>query len=66
MLWKEKIKIILTVGDYHQDGVEKVTLVQYMELLIPCMLYLENHVGERIINMMIRFGFKKHQQTSAA
>lgn len=43
---------------------DKVPLVELIELLIPCILHLENQVGEKIINMIIRFGFQKHQQSA--
>jgi hypothetical protein len=53
-----------TVRQWYQEGVDKVPLVELIELLIPCILHLENQVGEKIINMIIRFGFQKHQQSA--
>jgi hypothetical protein len=63
---EKKIQFLLTVRQWHQEGVDKVPLVEFAELLIPCILHLENRVGEKIVNMMIRFGFQKRQQSAAA
>ncbi len=38
------------------DGVEIVPLVELVELLIPCILYLENCIGEKIITMILQKG----------
>jgi hypothetical protein len=34
----------------------KVPLVNYVELLIPCILHLENRVGEKLLTMILRIG----------
>lgn len=33
---------------------ESVPLVEVIEVLIPCILHLENHVGEKIMTIIIR------------
>jgi len=55
-----------TVRQWHQEGIEKVPLVAFIELLVPCILHLENRVREKIINMVIRYGFQKRQQPPLA
>jgi len=60
-----KIQFLLTVRQWYDEGIEKVPLVAFVELLVPCILHLENRVGEKIINMIIRYGFQKRQQSPA-
>jgi hypothetical protein len=62
----EKDLFLQTVHQWHQEGIEKIPLVAFIELLVPCILPLENHVREKIVNMVIRFGFQKCQQPSLA
>jgi len=40
------------------EGVLKIPLVEYVELLIPCILHLENRVGEKILTMILRKGLE--------
>lgn len=63
---EKKIQFLLTVRQWHQEGIEKVPLVEFVELLIPCILHLENRVGEKIVNMIIRLGLEKSKQTASA
>jgi hypothetical protein len=35
-----------------------VPLVEFMELLIPCISHLENRVGEKILAMILRKGME--------
>jgi hypothetical protein len=57
-----KNQFLLTVRQWQQEGIDKVPLVAFVELLGPCILHLKNHVGEKIITMIIRFGLQKCQQ----
>ena len=41
---------------WHEDGRETVPLVEILELLIPCILHLENRVGEKIISCIVKKG----------
>jgi hypothetical protein len=36
------------------DGRENVPLVEVIELLIPCILYFENRIAEKIITIILR------------
>jgi hypothetical protein len=44
----EKVRI------WHAEGREIVPLVEVVELLIPCILHLENRVGEKMITIILR------------
>jgi hypothetical protein len=35
--------------------------VEFIELLIPCILHLENRVGEKILTMVLRLGMELWQ-----
>jgi hypothetical protein len=63
VLLERRIEFLVTVRQWYDEGVDKVPLIAFIELLIPCILHLENRVGEKIINMIIRFGFQKRQQS---
>ncbi len=39
---------------WKDEGRETVPLVEVIELLIPCILHLENHVGEKMITIILR------------
>jgi hypothetical protein len=41
---------------WKNEGILKVPLVHYVELLIPCILHLENRVGEKLLTMILRIG----------
>ena len=64
--YEKRIQFLLTVCQWHQEGIEKVPLVEIIELLVPCILHLENRVGEKLLNMILRFGFQKRQQSPSA
>jgi hypothetical protein len=42
-------------------GQEKVPLVKVVELLIPCIFDLENHIGEKIIMIILQKGLDAFQ-----
>jgi hypothetical protein len=44
---EKKNQFLLTVRQWHQEGVNKVPLVAFVELFIPCILHLENCIGEK-------------------
>jgi hypothetical protein len=48
------ILILEKVRQWNLDGRETVPLVEVVELLIPCILHLENRVGEKIITIILR------------
>ncbi len=35
--------------------------MEVLELLIPCILHLENRIGEKIITILLRMGLNLHQ-----
>jgi hypothetical protein len=45
------------VREWYESGRMEVPLVEVVELLIPCILHLENRVGEKNINMILRSQF---------
>jgi hypothetical protein len=51
VIMEAKISCLLKVWQWKTDGVETVPLVEVVELLIPCILHLENHVGEKVITI---------------
>ena len=50
------IKFLENVRQWSDSGREFVPLVELVELLIPCILHLENRVGEKIISIIIKKG----------
>ncbi len=56
-----KINFLITVKEWHDKGWTEVLLMDIIELLIPCILHLENHVGEKIITMILWKGFNQFQ-----
>jgi hypothetical protein len=56
VLLEAKISCLLKVRQWKADGVEIAPLVELVELLIPCILHLENRIGEKIITMILRKG----------
>ncbi len=45
---------------WHESGRTEVPLVDIIEILIPCILHLENRCNEKIITTILRCGFDKH------
>jgi hypothetical protein len=52
-----RINFLLQVREWKSSGRESVPLVEVIELLIPCVLHLENRSNEKILTSIIRYGF---------
>ena len=50
------IKYLENVRQWNEDGRDTVPLIEILELLIPCILHLENRVGEKMVTTIIRKG----------
>jgi hypothetical protein len=48
------IAVLEKVREWDSQGKETVPLVEVVELIIPCILHLENRVGEKIITIILR------------
>jgi hypothetical protein len=55
---ESKIALLMKVKKWRNEGVVKVPLVQYVELLISCILHMENRVGEKMLTMILRKGLE--------
>jgi len=55
---ESKILLLRKVRQWKQEGILTISLVEFVELLIPCILHLENHVGEKILTMILRKGLE--------
>jgi len=53
---ESRIALLEKVKKWKEQGRRRVPLVEFVELLIPCILHLENRVGEKIITMILRKG----------
>jgi hypothetical protein len=49
-----------TVRKWNEDGHETVPLIEVLELFIPCILHLENRVGEKMITAVLRKALDLH------
>ncbi len=54
---ESKIKFLLKVREWHNNGRTVVPLVEVIEIIIPCILHLENCSSEKIITTIIRYCF---------
>jgi len=54
------IKALVQLKEWHESGRTDILLVEIIELLIPCILHLENQVGEKIIMMILWKGMEKY------
>ncbi len=59
---ENKIKFLLQVKEWHNAGRSTVPLVEVIELIIPCLLHLENRASEKIITCILRHGFSKFME----
>jgi hypothetical protein len=50
------ILFLENVRKWDEDGHDKVPLVEVLELLIPCILHLENRAGEKLVTTIIKKG----------
>jgi hypothetical protein len=48
------IALLEKVRVWHSQGTETIPIVEVVELLIPCILHLENRVGEKVITIILR------------
>jgi hypothetical protein len=46
---ESKIALLLKEEKWKEEGIKRVPLVDFVELLMPCILHLENRVGEKNI-----------------
>jgi hypothetical protein len=54
---ERRIKFLRKIQKWYEEGRTTVPLVEFIEFLIPCILHLENRVGEKILTMILRWGF---------
>jgi hypothetical protein len=57
------IRFLLQVREWHSKGHEVVPLVEVIELLIPCVLHLENRANEKNLTSIVRFFFQEFLKT---
>jgi len=50
---ERRIQFLVSLKAWKNSGKEAVPLMDIIELLIPCILHLENRVGEKIITMIL-------------
>ncbi len=51
---EKAIAILKKVREWKEEGVDNAALVELIELLIPCILHLENRIGEKMITIILR------------
>jgi hypothetical protein len=51
---ERSIESLEKVKQWHEQGRETAPLVEVIELLIPCILHLENHVAEKALTILFR------------
>jgi hypothetical protein len=49
------------VRKWNNEGRDTAPLVEVIELLIPCILHLENRIGEKILTIILRKGLDAYQ-----
>jgi hypothetical protein len=54
IVMEKLICMLQKVRNWQAEGTEKVPLVEVVELLIPCILHLENRIGEKMITIILR------------
>jgi hypothetical protein len=59
--WEKYIHFLQQVRRWKETGQETAPLVDVMELLILCIFHLENHIGEKIITIILRKGLDLFQ-----
>jgi len=69
--WRSLLRVSVSMEKYifflervrmwKAEGRESVPLVEVVELLIPCILHLENRIGEKIITIILRKGLDCYQ-----
>jgi hypothetical protein len=58
---ERRIQCLLSLKEWKDSGKDEIPLLTIIELLIPCILHLENRVGEKIITMILRKGMEEYQ-----
>jgi len=51
---EHSIESLKTVEQWHEQGRETAPLVEVIELLIPCILHLENRVAEKVLTILFQ------------
>jgi hypothetical protein len=51
---ERSIESLEKVKQWHEQGRETAPLVEVIELLIPCILHLENHVAEKVLTILFQ------------
>lgn len=57
------IKFLLQVKEWNSNGRTTVPLVEVIEILIPCILHLENRADEKIITSILCYAFNEFMAT---
>ncbi len=65
VLLERRLNLLIKLKEWHEQGNESIPLIEYIELLIPCILHLENRVGEKIVTMILRKGLEICSVSSA-
>jgi hypothetical protein len=60
---EKRINFLIKVRDWHNSGYKTVPLVEIVEILIPCILHLENRADEKIITSILRYSFNLFMAT---
>jgi hypothetical protein len=53
MVMEKLIELLDTVKQWYDSGWTEVPLVEVIELIIPCILHLENRVNEKIVTTIL-------------
>jgi hypothetical protein len=61
VLMERRINFLMSIKEWHNSGNDSIPLMAIIELLIPCILHLENRVGEKIITIILRKGLEDFQ-----
>jgi hypothetical protein len=61
VVMEKYISYLLNVRKWKNEGRETVSIVEVVELLIPCILHLENRVGEKLITIILRKGLDTYR-----
>jgi len=57
LVLEARINFLLQVREWKSSSHESVPLIEVIELLIPCVLHLENRSNEKILASIIHLGF---------
>jgi hypothetical protein len=63
---ENKIKFLQQVKEWSNSGRTTVPLLEVLELLIPCILHLENRSDEKIITTILWYGFSEFMGSSSS